>query len=211
MADDVQLILSFGPVESPSIEWFDEVKHHWSTAPDVYCSGGGQITDGVVQDDDVVLTTVHFDGAAVHPVVRGGVDVANSTDAGEGIGAEVAKVWGLRHVLVFAEGCALDAASFVAGMNTVLPADVQVTGGLASNGIALSSTSVGLNGQPESGRVVGVGLPDAEVLHDNELFTRERRRLDTQIMYHAVELDHAQAVIVHVRDVGPTGFGTRPT
>ena len=29
---------------------------------------------------------------------------------------------------------------------------------------------------------IGVGLPDADVLHDNELFTRERRRLDTQIM-----------------------------
>ena len=48
---------------------------------------------------------------------------------------------------------------------------------------------------------IGVGLPDADVLHDNELFTRERRRLDTQIMYHAVELDNVQAVIVHVRDV----------
>lgn len=48
---------------------------------------------------------------------------------------------------------------------------------------------------------IGVELPDAEVLHDNELFTRERRRLDTQIMYHAVELDNVQAVIVHVRDV----------
>lgn len=207
VADDVQLILSFGPVESPSIEWFDEVQHHWPTAQHVYCSGGGQISDGVVQDDDVVLTTVHFDGAAVHPVVRDGVDVVNSTDAGERIGAELAKVSGLRHVLVFAEGLALDAASFVAGMNTMLPADVQVTGGLASNGIALSRTSVGLNGPPASGRVVAIGLSGESLVVGTgsvggwEFFGPERV-VTRAGMSEVFELDGERALDVYKRYLG---------
>ncbi len=152
------LILSFGPVDSPDADWFADVAARWPGATHVYCSGGGQISQAVVDDDRVTVSVLHFTTATVHAVQRDGVAIERSHAIGTDIGRSFADLADLQHVLVFAEGLSLNGAQFVDGLNTSLPAHVSVSGGLASNGPALTRTVVGLNGVPAPGRVVAIGL-----------------------------------------------------
>lgn len=154
----VQLVLSFGPVEPPDSAWFATIAERFPAAQHLYASGGGQIALSAVDDEHTVVTTVSFDRATVRPVIRDGVEVANSRTVGADIGAELSTIAGLRHVLIFAEGIGMNAAGFLDGLNPMLPPGVKVTGGLASNGIVLTRSVIGLNDTPTSGRVVALGL-----------------------------------------------------
>ncbi len=154
----VQLVLSFGPVEPPDSAWFATIAEQFPAAQHLYASGGGQIAQGAVDDGQTVVTTVSFDHATVRPVMRDGVEVGNSRAIGADIGAELATISGLRHVLIFAEGISMNAAGFLDGLNPALPPGVKVTGGLASNGILLTRSVIGLNDTPTTGRVVALGL-----------------------------------------------------
>ncbi|WP_373068112.1 FIST signal transduction protein [Gemmatimonas sp.] len=154
----VQLVLSFGPVDPPDSAWFATIANRYPAAQHVYASGGGQIAGGAVNDAHTVVTTVSFQHATVRPVIRNGVDVDNSRAMGAEIGTELAAIAGLRHVLIFAEGIGMNAAGFLDGLNPMLPLRVKVTGGLASNGIQLTRSVIGLNDTPTTGRVVALGL-----------------------------------------------------
>jgi len=154
----VQLVLSFGPVEPPDRTWFATIADRYPAAQHLYASGGGQIANGAVDDAQTVVTTVSFQHATVHPVIRNDVDVDNSRAMGTEIGTELAAITGLRHVLMFAEGIGINAAGFLDGLNPMLPPGVTVSGGLASNGILLTRSVIGLNDTPTTGRVVALGL-----------------------------------------------------
>ena len=165
-ADDAaaQLILSFGPVEAPDASWFAAIAAHCPKAQHVYTSGGGQIVDGLVQDTPTVTAFLTFEGdTTVHPYVLDGVRIDNSADLGAQLGAQLATVSNLRHVLVFAEGITFNAAAFLETLNAQLPSTVKISGGLASNGIALSQSVVGLNGVPTEKRLVAVGLAGSSI------------------------------------------------
>ncbi|WP_310569478.1 FIST C-terminal domain-containing protein [Gemmatimonas sp.] len=154
----VQLVLSFGPVEPPDSAWFSAIAERFPAAQHLYASGGGQIANGAVDDAHTVVTTVSFDHATLVPVVRDGVTVENSRAIGADIGAELTRIAGLRHVLIFAEGISINAAGFLDGLNPMLPQGVKVSGGLASNGILLTRSVIGLNDTPTTGRAVALGL-----------------------------------------------------
>lgn len=154
----VQLVLSFGPEEHPTAAWFETIADRYPAAHHLYASGGGQIADGVVDDLHTVVTAVSFAHASVRPVVRDAVHVDNSQAVGTDMGAELAAIPGLRHVLMFAEGITMNAAAFLQGLNPMLPSGVKVTGGLASNGTQLTRSVIGLNDTPTEGRVVALAL-----------------------------------------------------
>jgi hypothetical protein len=203
-----QLILSFGPVDAPPAAWFDDIRAHWPGAQHVYCSGGGQILDGSVYDDRAVVTVIEFDRATVHAVQRDGAELERSGEMGSLVGNALADVKDLKHILVFAEGLSLNGASFVTALNETLPDLVTVSGGLASNGLALSRTAVGLNGPPRTGSVVAVGLAGDSLSINTgsvggwDFFGPERivTRSDTAVVY---ELDGENALEVYKRYLGP--------
>lgn len=153
------LILSFGPVEPPGATWFAALAAHAPQARHVYASGGGQIVDGLVQDAPTVVSFLTFEGdTRVHPIVLDGISPESSAAIGDQLGRQLGEIPGLRHVLLFAEGIAFNAAAFLETANRHLPPTVKLSGGLASNGIALSHSVVGLDGNPSAGRLVAIAL-----------------------------------------------------
>jgi hypothetical protein len=203
----VQLVLSFGPVDPPDSAWFATVAERYPAAQHLYASGGGQIASGTVDDAHTVVTTVSFDQATVHPVLRSGVDVESSRAIGADMGAELATIVGLRHVLIFAEGIGMNAAAFLDGLNPTLPPGVKVTGGLASNGIVLTGSVIGLNDTPISGRVVALGLV-GESLHVGTgsvggwTFFGPERIVTRSTVAEVFELDGERALDVYARYLG---------
>jgi hypothetical protein len=204
---NAQLILSFGPVDAPPTAWFDAVRAAWPAAQHVYCSGGGQILDGTVDDEITVVTAIQFDRATVHAVERHGANIASSASLGSDIGRALADVADLQHVLIFAEGLTFNGDAFVTALNAALPRSARVSGGLASNGLALSKSVVGLNGPPETGTVVAVGLAGDSLSINTgsvggwDLFGPERivTKSDTAVVY---ELDSENALAVYRRYLG---------
>ena len=158
VAANAQLVLSFGPATAPPPSWFDALRAAAPRARHVYCSGGGQIAEATVDDEVVVVTAVHFASTTVHPVLLEGVTTAGSAACGHALGEQLRDLAGLRHVLLFAEGLSFNAAAFLEALNAELPAGVGVSGGLASNGLALSACAVGLDAPPAQGQLVAVGL-----------------------------------------------------
>jgi hypothetical protein len=205
--DQPQLILTFGSVDAPDAHWFAQIAALWPQAQHVYCSGGGQIVDGTVDDDRAVVTVVQFDRATVHAVVRDEANLHNSASLGDEIGQALAGTPDLNHVLVFAEGLVLNAAAFIAALNSALPTTVKVSGGLASNGIALTRNAVGLNGPPSAGRIVAIGLAGESLVIGTgsvggwDFFGPERvvTRSETAVVY---ELDGENALSVYKRYLG---------
>lgn len=203
----VQLVLSFGPVEPPDRAWFSTIAERFPAAQHLYASGGGQIADGAVHDAHTVVTTISFDQATVHPVLRNGVDVENSRAVGADMGAELATIVGLRHVLLFAEGIGMNAAAFLDGLNPTLPPRMKVTGGLASNGILLTRSVIGLNDTPITGRVVALGLVGESLRIGNGSvggwnFFGPERIVTRATVAEVFELDGERALDVYARYLG---------
>lgn len=155
---NAQLLLAFGPVNPPDGAWFDEVRARWPDAHLVYVTAGGQITDGEVRDDEVVVTGLGFDRARVCVVSLDGAGSTECESLGMQLARGVAAEPDLRHVLIFSDGLQVNGAAFTAGVGAALPAGVTVSGGLASDGTTFATTGIGLDGPPVPGRVVAVGL-----------------------------------------------------
>ena len=136
-----------------------------------------------------------------------GATVESSHDIGVAVGERLRSIPQLRHALVFAEGITFNGAAFLAGLNPQLPPGVLVSGGMASNGTALSGSVIGLNGPPRSGRVVAVGLAGDSLLVGTgsvggwDFFGPERviSRADNTVLY---ELDGERALDVYKRYLG---------
>lgn len=202
-----QLVLSFGPAHAPPEHWFEQVSTHAPTARHVYVSGGGQIVNGLVEDETVVVTFVAFERASVHPVLVEHATVSSSERIGATVGEQLRGVADLRHVLVFTEGITFNGAAFLRGLNPLLPAGVRVSGGMASNGLALSRSVIGLDGPPAAGRVVALGLAGTSLLVGTgsvggwDFFGPERivSRADGSLLQ---ELDGERALDVYKRYLG---------
>ena len=143
-----QLVFSLGPVHAPPASWFTALAAHAPKAQHVYASGGGQFHAGALTDEVTIVSFLTFSSTRVIPIVLDGVTREASAVLGATLGQRLSDVPGLRHVLLFAEDIAFNADAFLGALNPGLPPGVRVSGGLASNGTALTESVVGLDASP---------------------------------------------------------------
>lgn len=211
-SDAVQLVLAFGPATAPPAAWFAEVAGRWPGARLVYATGGGQIDQGEVVDDAVVLTGLAFESvrvgvhsAAFEPT---GGEVAPCHAFGRALGERLAGEAELRHVIVLADGLHVNGAAFTRGLGEALPAGVTVSGGLASDGLEFVTTGVGVDAPPAPRTIVAITLSGEALavgtasLGGWEAFGPERlvtRAVDATLF----ELDGERALDIYRRYLGP--------
>jgi len=206
---DVQLLLAFGPSAAPPRQWFAEVRALWPAARLVYCTAGGQIEGADVLDEAVVLIGFAFRRTQVQVLVRSGMGQDITCEQmGRALAMELTATSPLRHVLVFADGLQVNGATLTRGFTETLPAGVTLSGGLASDGMAFALTGVGVDGPPQAGTVVAVGLSGPSLVIGTgsvggwEPFGPERlvtRAEGTSVQ----ELDGERALDVYRRYLGP--------
>ena len=143
-------LLDGGQLLEPLHERFPEARI-------VAISSGGEIAGDRVLDGSAVATAIRFEHSRVHAVEESLADADESGQVARRIGRALPTL-GLRHVLVFAEGLAVNGSALASGLAEVLPAGVTVSGGLAGDGERFVRTVVGLDASPQPGRVVAVGL-----------------------------------------------------
>src|SRR4030095_4763576 len=64
----------------------------------------------------------------------------------------------LKGVIVLSEGVIINGTQLIAGLNSVLPPSIAITGGLAGDGPRFERTWIIKDGKPQSGFVSAVGL-----------------------------------------------------
>lgn len=156
----VNLVMAFGDKAALSGPGFyDRLRQDYPDAEIVLCSTAGEIFDDSVYEGSVSVTAVEFEKTRVRSALVNIADFGgNSFDAGDALVQKLMAFDGLSYVLVLSDGSKVNGSELVNGLNSRVPQEVPVTGGLAGDGTAFNSTLVGLNAQPEAGQIVAIGF-----------------------------------------------------
>jgi hypothetical protein len=131
---------------------FAELRKAFPQAAIIGCSSSGEISGAMVNDKSVSVAIAKFDSTTL----RLATAPANP-EAGQKLAHDL-RGDGLRSVLVLSDGLAVNGTELVRGLNSGLPENVVVTGGLAGDGDRFKRTWV-LDGEtPKSGLVTAVGF-----------------------------------------------------
>lgn len=214
-ATDVALVLIFGGSAVLDAMRIDELRALFPGAVLAGCSTAGEILGVRVYDDTVVATAVSFKTSRVRAACLDVPDIESSLAVGQQLGKQLGADQ-LAHVLVFSDGLGVNGSALAAGLRTVLPADVAVTGGLAGDGTHFTRTLVVGDAAPRSGCVMAVGLYGAHLrvghgsLGGWEDFGMDRRitRATGNVLY---ELDGEPALALYRRYLGPQADGLPAT
>jgi len=153
-----QLVLAFlGAAQCRNPEPVAALRRRFPTALVASCSTGGEIAGVDVFDEAVVGAAIRFDAARVRAHIVDLAAAGGDAEAGRVL-ADALLEPDLKAVLILGDGTNLNGTALIEGLSTRLPKDIVVTGGLAGDGADFGETRVGLDGAPEPGKVVGIGL-----------------------------------------------------
>jgi len=202
------LVLAFGGIDTLTNDSiYSEIKKLYPDAQIVMASTAGEIHGDEVNDQTVSVTACKFEKTTIK-IVEGGVgDCDNSFECGKSITRGLAGE-NLRHILVLSDGISVNGDDLVKGINSHLPPDVLVTGGLAADAGRFTKTLVGANRNPESNRIVAIGFygNHLKITHGShggwDLFgpVREVTKAVNNVLY---ELDGENALDLYKRYLGP--------
>lgn len=133
------------------------IQDAYPTATMVGCSTAGEIADRRVLDDSIVATAVRFERTRV-VVAHVPVNGHGSTEEVGRAAARSLPPLGLVHVMVLSAGKSVNGSKLVAGLASVLPPSVQVTGGLAGDGARFAKTVVWSGEGPREDVVTAIGF-----------------------------------------------------
>lgn len=202
-----QWLLVFGSIDFFSKPMFaDALRAAFPDAVLLGCSTAGEISQKGVDDGSCVITAVRFDATRLVSAVTMLAGMDDSHAAGVRIGAQL-KVPGLRAVMVFGPGVAINGSALVAGIESAIGTGVPLTGGLAGDGGAFQRTwTLGQGGSTDQG-IVAVGFVGEDFRFRHGSFggwepfgpARKVTRCEGNVLF---ELDGAPALDVYKRYLG---------
>jgi hypothetical protein len=142
MDSDTTLLLVFGSAKE--IEGNVPLQELFTAYPRAHvlgCSTAGEILDSTISDDSLAVAICRFDRTSLRSVAVPIENAQDSFSAGERIAKDLAAA-DLRGVLVLSDGTHVNGSELVRGLNSILPARVVTTGGLAGDGDRFQKTWV---------------------------------------------------------------------
>jgi len=158
MDSENTLVLVFGSAKE--IEGNGPLKRLLAAYPRAHvlgCSTAGEILGTTITDDSLAVAVCRFDRTTLRSTALPIETAANSFTVGEHIAQNLASA-SLRGVLVLSDGTKVNGSELVRGLNSVLPAEVVTTGGLAGDGDRFQKTWVIDQGSALSSRVSAIGF-----------------------------------------------------
>lgn len=152
------LVIAFGQREILAENArFNELKEQFPNATILMGSTSGEIVGTQVQDGSIVASAVQFDKTQLQSARVNIKDFTNSIEAGKAL-VNLFPKENLRHIFVLSDGQFVNGTDLIHGVNSELPPNVSVTGGLAGDGAQFQKTLVGINNAPSEGEIVAVGF-----------------------------------------------------
>lgn len=204
------LVLAFGSVDALK-GGAAAIAQAFPGAHRVGCSTAGEISAQGVDDGTLVVTALQFDQTQVEQVstVLAGMD--DSFAAGKRLALGLHQE-GLRAIMVFGQGVAINGSAVLSGMSEVVGVDVPITGGLAGDGGAFQQTWVLDDEGVSSNRLVCVGLYGDKLEFSHGSFggwspfgpARKVTRCESNVLF---ELDGESALAVYKKYLGEHAKG----
>jgi len=179
------------------------------------CSTSGEIFGTEISDDSLAVAVVSFHSSRIKLASAVVNKSADSHAAGQQLSNQL-MADDLRGVLVLSDGLTVNGSNLVKGINSILPGNIVVTGGLAGDGDRFERTWVIKDGRPAEGIISAVGVyGDAvRIGHGSmggwDIFGPERRVTHSEgnVLY---ELDGQPALELYKRYLGELADGLPAT
>lgn len=157
------LLLVFGPRlllrQSPALA---ELRATWPEALLLGCSTAGQICDTQLLEAGIVATGLCFGSTRLRLAEAPLPTPESAHEVGLSLARELSGP-DLSHVLVLAEGLAINGSGLVEGLEAGLPAGVSISGGLAGDEADFNETLICTPSGLYNRHVVAVGLYGSEI------------------------------------------------
>ena len=210
------LVLVFGaPEYRDDPAPFRELRAAFPNSHLIGCSTAGEVFGRQIRDRSLSVAAAKFEGTRLACASAPVASAADSHAAGLKI-AECLLEDDLRAIFVLSDGLHVNGTALAAGLNSVLPASVIVTGGLAGDGPHFESTWTLGGDQLEDNRVVAVGMygERLQIGHGSrggwDIFGPERKvtRAEGSVLY---ELDGRPALDLYKEYLGELAAGLPST
>lgn len=162
-----QLVLGFGSIacmtDAALLPALREALPHAELAG---CSTAGEIGNGGVSDEQLVLTALHFDDPGLRLATTTLLSMDDTFAAGARLAQQLSDAR-LHNVLVLAPGVAINGSALIAGLRSGLAPQVVVSGGLAGDAGAFTCTYTLSTQAIDSQQVVAIGFtsPRTQLRH----------------------------------------------
>lgn len=204
------LVLAFGSVEVLRAGAV-AIAQAFPSAHRVGCSTAGEISGQGVDDGTLVVTALQFDHTPVEQVSTVLAGMEDSYAAGKRLALGLHQE-GLRAILVFGQGVAINGSAVLSGMTEVIGVNIPITGGLAGDGGAFQQTWVLDDEGVSSNRLVCIGLYGDRLEFSHGSFggwspfgpARKVTRCESNVLY---ELDGESALAVYKKYLGEHAKG----
>jgi hypothetical protein len=175
------------------------------------CSTAGEISNQGVGDDSLVITAVRFEAATVTQASTVLASMDDSFAAGVRLVTALPKD-GLRAILIFGQGLAINGSAVIAGMSSVASQGIPINGGLAGDGAAFTQTWVLDDQGLSNNRLSCIGLYGDSLRFSQGSYggwspfgpARKVTRCENNVLY---ELDGEPALAVYKRYLGEHAKG----
>jgi hypothetical protein len=209
------LVMVYGARELGAHQALPQLRAGFARSRLIGCSTAGEIAGALVNDASLSVAVMQFEHSEVEVV---SARIANADDS-FAAGCTLAQALhrpGLRSVFVLSDGLKVNGSELVKGLNSVLPSEVVVTGGLAADGDRFERTWVIHEGRPAAGVITATGFygERLRVCHGSrggwDAFGPERRitRSRGNILY---ELDGKPALELYKEYLGDRAAGLPAT
>lgn len=155
---DQTLVVVFGASDLSGVAGaVAELADVYASSHFIGCSTAGEIYDTTLSDGGLTVAVARFSRTRLSTVSA----QVSASEESFSAGAQIArglKADDLRGVFVLSEGLSVNGSELVRGINSVLPEDVVVTGGLAADGDRFQETWTLAGGAAHPHRVCAVGF-----------------------------------------------------
>ncbi|GAB3331480.1 FIST N-terminal domain-containing protein [Larkinella ripae] len=158
LAENAQLVLAFGErflLERSNL--YDNLRERFPAADIVINSTSGEIYLDKVHDDSVIVTAIEFEKTRIRTVQ---IDIQKHTESFQAGETIARKLEGpdLAAIFLISDGSWVNGSDLIEALNQLLKRHIPISGGLAGDAARFEKTVVGLNQNPASGKIVGIGF-----------------------------------------------------
>ena len=137
---------------------YRNIRNEYPIASIIMNTTAGEIIDVQVNDESISLTAIKFEKTQLKTGSVNITDYPNSHEAGRALAMQFSETNNMKNLLVISDGQLVNGSELITGIQSLLPKEIIITGGLAGDGTNFKSTLVGLDNVPAEGKIIAVAF-----------------------------------------------------